>query len=190
MQHLAPAEILARGETAMQSATSVTIDLDDGLGESVFRIGPDGATATLGGEEGSTEVIAVPGTLYVKGPGLAEQLGTPAPPDKWVAIPADDPLATGFSLSDTPGDFVASAGLLSAEGAMKKVGPEDIAGAPAIGLESKQRTLWFATTGEPYLVAVTPPDGEPGSMILRGYDEPVTVTPPAADQVVDVATLR
>lgn len=187
---LAPTEILAKTEAAMQTATSVTIDLDDGLGESVIRIGPDGSSGALGGDLGATEIVEVAGTVYVKGEGLAEQLGVAAPADKWVAIPPDDPLAAQFTLFDSPSDFVASSGLLTAETKMTKVGPRDIAGVEAVGLRSKDRTLWVAMSGEPYLVAVTPPSGEPGSAVLRDFNVPVNVVAPPADQVVDVTTLR
>ena len=195
IQDLKPDEILAQAKTAAESATSVKVKLvTEAQGQEILTdltISSEGSQGTLGQPGGEpVQVVATPTAYYVKGGGFAERLGANEADvaGQWLSVPKDNPAAQTFAGLGSVKDFAAST--LNAPSDMKKGDTKDINGVPAIGLTSKQATLWIATVGEPYPLLIEAPEGTKGSMTLSDWNAPVTITPPPEAEVVDITTLQ
>lgn len=81
---------------------------------------------------------------------------------------------------------------LTPEGTVVKTGVKEINGVPAVGLtekDAKDGTLYVATEGQPYPVRVEGPSGE-GNVDFTGWNEPVDLAAPPADQVINFEDLQ
>jgi hypothetical protein len=194
-------EILKKATAALQGAGSVRLEGEGGSGSKRFAIdlsySADNSTGKLGVNGQTIELRKLGQTVYLKGSRefwtsnggeAAAQLLT----GKWLKTPLSDKRFSGLSeLTDLS---EAAKGILDPDGTITKGTEKTVNGVRCIGLVSSGKdggTLWVATTGEPYPVRIEPnaESGEQGSLDFTGYGEPVTVTPPPADLVVDVSKL-
>lgn len=189
-------QILADSRAAAAAASSVTVAVERDNGGSTVRtdlsLSADGSTGTLGQPDGqSVEVIGTADAYYVKGGAFAQSLGADAAASldgKWLMIPKDNPAAQSFAGLGSVKEFADTT--LAAPEDLKKLPVTDIDGMQAVGLESAQGTLWIATEGEPYPLKITAPKGQSGSLTMSGWNQPVTITPPPQDEVVDISSLN
>ncbi len=196
VQDLDAKQILEKSRAAAGAASSVkVVVVQDNQGTEVrtdLTLSDQGSTGTLGQPDGqNVEVIGTPDTIFVKGGPFAQSLGAEnaaALEGKWLSIPKDNPAAQSFAGLSSVKEFVDTT--LATPEDLKKLPPKDVDGTQAVGLESAQGTLWIATQGEPYPVQITAPKGQSGALTLSDWNAPVTITPPPADQVVDISTLQ
>lgn len=196
VQDLDATQILDKAKAAASAATSVTVAVvQDNAGTEVrtdLTLSDQGSTGTLGQPDGqAVELIGTPEAIYVKGGAFTQTLGAEnaaALEGKWLSVPKDNPAAQSFAGLGSVKEFVDTT--LAAPPELKKLDVKDVDGTQAVGLESAQGTLWIATTGEPYPIQITAPEGQSGTMTLTGWNAPVTITPPPADEVVDIASLK
>lgn len=189
-------KILEQAREAASAATSVTVAVvQDNAGTEVrtdLTLSDQGSTGTLGQPDGqAVEIIATPDTIFVKGTAFAQTLGAEnaaALEGKWLSVPKDNPAAQSFAGLGSVKEFVDTT--LATPADLKKLPTKDVGGTEAVGLQSEQGTLWIATTGEPYPLEITAPEGASGTLTMSNWNAPVTITPPPADEVVDISTLK
>ena len=193
---LSAEQILTKAKTALGAANAVHIKGtgvdDDGTVKIDMRYGPDGAVGSFIVSGQRLDLRRVGEVVYIKGDAsfwttfanasVAKLLG-----GKYVKTSLTDDdlgdLAAATDLSASVDDF------LEPDGTISKGGPTTIAGQPAIGLVSKDKTdgtLYVATTGRPYPLSV---EGGGNSVTFTGYGEALTVTAPPAAEVVDQSVL-
>ena len=81
---------------------------------------------------------------------------------------------------------------LTPDGTIVKTGVKQVNGVPAVGLaeqDAKDGILYVATEGEPYPVRVEGPSGQ-GNVDFSGWNEPVELAAPPADQVISFDDLQ
>src|SRR5262249_12063048 len=110
---------------------------------------------------------------------------------KWIKPKPGDRSMEGFlQLFDFSG-FTHQ--LLTPDGPVTKAGTKTINGQPAIGLGDSgpnPGTLWIAATGAPYPLLVEGKAGSTGgSLTFSEFGQPVSPTPPPANQIVDMSKL-
>ncbi|WP_344668424.1 hypothetical protein [Catenulispora yoronensis] len=99
--------------------------------------------------------------------------------------PADAQYQTFASLTD-PRQLVQQ--IMQGVGGLTKDGQKDIRGTKSIVLSGpKDSRVYVAIDGSPWLLRVLPPGG--GTLDFLDYDKPVTLNPPPAAQVVDIAKI-
>jgi hypothetical protein len=99
--------------------------------------------------------------------------------------PADTQYQTFASLTD-PRQLVQQ--IMQGVGSLDKDGQKDIRGTKSIVLSGKKDSrVYVAIDGSPWLLRVLPPGG--GTLEFLDYDVPVTLNPPPAAQVVDIAKI-
>ncbi|WP_424708447.1 hypothetical protein [Kitasatospora acidiphila] len=73
-------------------------------------------------------------------------------------------------------------------------GHSTVNGIPTVGLlisdDSGPSTLYIATQGQPYLLRVQNNGSDPGTMDLDGFNKPLNVQAPPADQVIDFSKFQ
>ncbi len=210
---LSAAEMRDRVVADMRSLESVTVSAELGEGaEAVsfdLSLDTDGTctgTMAIGGEagqgtaQGTAEFRSVDGASYLKGDAdfweastggegkfVASLLG-----DRWALMPSGE---GGFeSVCDLDNLL---AGFDATDDAAREVtrGAEDeVEGQPAVELVAEAdggtSRIWVASGGERHYILRLERDGEDaGRITLSDFDEPVEVTAPDEDQVVDLAQL-
>jgi hypothetical protein len=200
-------EILQATRTAAQSASSVHVVSS----AKSTRGGSLTLDASLATDQGhakvtffgfSLQAIRTGDTIYVKGNELfaarmGAALGVKVPANTWIKGPAKGTLghAAGTFTNITTELPV----MLAGTGKVTKGAKTSIDGQPTIALELSRKlysgNLYVATTGQPYplkLVKTGPGDtpgfSETGQTTFTGWNDPVTVTPPA--NAVDIAQLQ
>jgi hypothetical protein len=193
-----PAEVVAAAKAAADTANSVhvsgslvsngspvTLDLDLLAGE--------GGRGQVSEDGLSFELIHVGRTVYLKGSrAFYQHLGGATAAQllqgRWLKAPA------------TIGSFASLASLtdlrrlvdmaLAINGTPAQAGVATVAGQKAVGLTnaSKSGTLYVATTGQPYPIAVTEGGASSGRIVLDRWNEPVSLTPPA--DAIDITKLQ
>lgn len=99
--------------------------------------------------------------------------------------PTDTQYQTFASLTD-PRQLVRQ--IMQGVGSLDKDGQKDIRGTKSIVLSGKKDTrVYVAIDGSPWLLRVLPPGG--GTLEFLDYNNPVTLNPPPAAQVVDIAKI-
>jgi len=193
-------QILAAAKDALASAESVRVSGNMSEGGSTIGLNlaldadAGGAgTVTIDGQ--LLELIVTPDTAYLKGDdafytsfgleGAAQLLA-----GKWLAMPADSPDAAELVQF---ADIESLAGILEAEGTISKGESNTINGVGAISLidegAADNGVLWVATEGAAYPLRVNAGDDPSQAVDFTAYGEPVEVTAPPSDQVVDLAQL-
>ena len=188
-------EILAAAEKAALAQGSVHIvgtvtqgSGDMGLDLQVEKGGKAVGSVTMSGA--TLQIISTGTTVYAQGDrafwdaqagaGAAELIG-----DKWVVSTAGSDLSdfASFTNFDT---FVAQ--LLKPSGTVTKGEASTVDGTPAIGLKDGDKgTLWIATTGDPLPLWID--GGAEGSLKFSDWGTTVTITEPAAADVLDPSQL-
>lgn len=125
---------------------------------------------------------------------------------RWMKMPADAPSKSkkrhGKGSSDDMGQFCVLSELVSGmdddkadRTGLTKGADTVVAGTPAVTLTKKKSdgsaiTMYVAKQGPAHLLKVVETGGdEPGTVTLSDYDKPVTITPPPADQIMDLEKL-
>jgi hypothetical protein len=191
------AEVVADAKAAADAATSVhvsgslvsngspvTLDLDLLAGE--------GGRGQVSEDGLSFELIHLGETVYLKGsPAFYQHLGGATAAQllqgRWLKAPA------------TIGSFASLASLtdlrrlvdmaVAINGTPVRVGTTTVGGHTAVGVtnSAKGGTLYVATTGQPYPIALTEA-GSSGRLVLDRWNEPLSLTAPAA--AIDVTKLQ
>ena len=104
--------------------------------------------------------------------------------------------------ADTPGfdsfagllDFVEFVkGVLSPDGTISRVDGKPVSGVPTVGLKDNDAdsggVLYVADKDEPYPLRIAPASG-PGGVTMSDWNSDITITPPPADQVIDIGALE
>lgn len=191
-------EILSESKAAAVSASSVhvsgsiesgaapvTIDLNLAAGK--------GAQGEISENGASFKLILVGGTAYISGSSaFYRSLGGAAAAQlldgKWLKASATtgefasfDSLANMRQLIDTT---------LAAHGVLAKGATSTVNGQQAIAITdtNKSGTLYVATTGKPYPVAITKGGSENGKITFDKWNQPVTITAPSDS--VDLSELK
>lgn len=190
-------EILAATRAAAQSASSVHVKSESGIG--IAKLALD---ARLGKQQGHTrlsfaglgvEEIRSGTTLYVKGNRpfnvrLEGQLGAKIPSGAWLQGAVDGSLP-GTSLTDLAKEIPV---ILSVEGQLTKGPAITINGKPAVELKQRTQlftsTLYVATTGQPYPLLLRKTGRETGETTFTSWNQPITVDPPANS--IDITHLK
>jgi hypothetical protein len=193
-----PADVVAAAKAAADAANSVhvsgslvsngspvTLDLNLLAGE--------GGRGQVSEDGLSFELIHVGGTVYLKGsPAFYQHLGGATAAQllqgRWLKAPA------------TIGSFASLASLtdlrrlvdmaLAINGTPAQAGTTTVGGQKAVGVTnaSKSGTLYVATTGQPYPIAVTEGGTSGGRIVLDRWNEPLSLTPPA--DAIDITKLQ
>lgn len=125
---------------------------------------------------------------------------------RWMKMPADAPTKSkkrrGKASGDDMGQFCVLSDLVAGmdddkgdRTGMTKGADTAVAGVPAVTLTKKKTdgsavTMYVAKQGPARLLKVVETGGdEPGTVTFSDYDKPVTITPPPADQVMDLEKL-
>jgi hypothetical protein len=192
-----PAEILAATRAAAQNASSVHV-----VSTATTRLESEKLDANMARNQGRTqvaimgmdfEVIRVGHTFYVKGnavfdAGLERTLGVKVPPKVWLKGTTSTLGQIGFD-TDIGKELPI---MLSGSGAVGKGAKTKINGQPAITLKLTRKlytgTLYVATTGQPYPLKLTKTGREHGQTTFTGWNDSVTVTPPA--NAIDISQLQ
>jgi hypothetical protein len=137
---------------------------------------------------GPLQVIAIPSTMYFQGDEAYYKnvvgIANPAPlKGKWVQA---DPKVPDLMIPDFVTTDAVVENILTPEPgqALTKVGPKLVGGTQAVGLSSKDGTLWIATTGAPYPLQVVATGGSKGSVTFDHFNSTVDITPPATADIV------
>ncbi|MFF3468829.1 hypothetical protein ACWCQN_46095 [Streptomyces sp. NPDC001984] len=111
---------------------------------------------------------------------------------RWVKSPAGSANTDGeFPFCDTATIFTKD----KKESRLTRGAETEVHGTHAVTLTGKDgaatQTLVVSAEGEPYALRMTEEGGkEPGTLEFSAFNEPVTVTPPPADQVIDLDKLK
>jgi hypothetical protein len=193
------AQILAATRAAAQGASAVHVVAsskltDGGSFKLDANLAKDRAHAQVSLFGITFEVIRDGDTLYVKGnqvftARLGAVLGVKIPSNTWLKGPAKGPLAQTGSFTEIEEELPV---MLSGSGPISKGAKTKIDGQPAIALKETRKlytgTLYVATTGQPYPLKLTKIGRETGQTTFTGWDDPVTVSPPAKS--VDISQLQ
>ncbi|HVQ88923.1 MAG TPA: hypothetical protein VMT88_12165 [Actinomycetes bacterium] len=194
VEDLSANQILDEVSTAVGDATSVHVsgegmsgDQQVGIDMQMTSSGDAQGTLTLSGQQVS--LIIADGATYFSadeafwtsqvGPEVAPQLV-----GKYVEVPAND-----HSFDNVASYSAFFDSLLKPEGAISKGDQTDVDGVPTIQLlEAKNDgTMYVALEGDPLPLKVETKDQ--GSVTLSEWNEPVTVSPPSATDIVDPSTI-
>ncbi|GAA4852096.1 hypothetical protein [Kitasatospora terrestris] len=203
---LTAAEIIKKGQEASARATSVKLTFDltsEGL-HLTGAVAQDATGNCVGqvtyGDKGSFDLLRTGGKIWLKPDAKFWQVIAPeaakAGAGKYLAGDANGPrlkdLATFCDLgleslkkvgkNDDGTDDTAGAvkGAPKQVGSLKAVVVTDAA-------DGEKSEVAFAAEGEPYLLQLSITGKEPSTMTFSDFQQPVTVTAPAAAQVIDAA---
>ncbi|MFE1315897.1 hypothetical protein [Streptomyces sp. NPDC058755] len=111
---------------------------------------------------------------------------------RWFKVPAKAAKADDrFPFCDTAMMFKRD----KKDGRLTRGAETEVNGSRAVTLMGKEgaqtQTLFVSAQGEPYVLRMTAVGGkEPGSLEFSAFNEPVTVTPPSASEVIDLDKLK
>jgi hypothetical protein len=191
-------EILTESKAAADSASSVhvsgaiksgaapvTIDLDLAAGK--------GARGEISENGASFKLILVGGTAYISGSkAFYRSLGGAAAAQlldgKWLKASATSGEFASFSSLANMRQLIDTT--LAAHGVLTKGATSTVNGQQVIAITdtNKTGTLYVATTGKPYPVAITKGGSENGRITFDNWNQPVTITAPA--NAVDLSELK
>jgi hypothetical protein len=179
-------EILAASKDAVASATSVRVKGRQGEGPRAptitLALGSTGGMARLSFRTGTLEIIRIGGSLYLKGPpGVYRALRATSSQGHWLRLAANNPQAAQllpFTELTTEVDR-----LLEPGGAIIKGSKKTVNGQKAIALVHQGaisvRTIYIATTGKPYPIAVAQTGQIVGEDVFSDWNKPVSLSAPA-----------
>lgn len=191
-------EILTESKAAADSASSVhvsgairsgaapvTIDLDLAAGK--------GARGEISENGASFKLILVGGTAYISGSkAFYRSLGGAAAAQlldgKWLKASATSGEFASFNSLGNMRQLIDTT--LAAHGTLTKGATSTINGQQAIAITdtNKTGTLYVATTGKPYPIAITKGGSENGKITFSNWNQPVTITAPPNS--VDLSELK
>lgn len=191
-------EILTESKAAADSASSVhvsgsiktgaapvTIDLNLAAGK--------GARGEISENGASFKLILVGGTAYISGsPAFYRSLGGAAAAQlldgKWLKASATSGEFASFNSLANMRQLIDTT--LAAHGTLTKGATSTVNGQQVIAVTdtNKTGTLYVATTGKPYPVAITKGGSENGKIVFSNWNQPVTIAAPA--NAVDLSELK
>jgi hypothetical protein len=191
-------EILAATRSAAQKASSMHLIASTKLthGGSLSldaHLSKDQARAHISFSGIGFDVVRKGSTLYLKGnhafnARLEATMGVKVPTGVWLKGTTSS-LGQVGSLTDIKRELPL---ILSGSGKVTKGAKVKIDGQPAITLKETRKlytgSLYVATTGEPYPLKLMKTGQETGQTTFTGWNDPVTVSPPA--NAVDVSQLE
>src|SRR6184192_1704023 len=193
-----PKEIVAETRVAAEKASSVHVSGSIASASAPIALNLDLA-AGRGGRgqlsEGGVgfEVIQTGGTVYIKGsPAFYRRIGGPAAAQvlqgRWLKAPAtSSDFASISSLTDLR-KLIDST--LASHGTLRREAPKTVNGHAAVGVTDVTRggTVYVATKGKPYPVAIAKGGSGGGKVNFEHWNEAVTITPPS--NAIDISQLR
>lgn len=191
-------EILTESKAAADSASSVhvsgsiksgaapvTIDLNLAAGK--------GARGEISENGASFKLILVGGTAYISGSkAFYRSLGGAAAAQlldgKWLKASATSGEFASFNSLANMRQLIDTT--LAAHGVLTKGAKSTVNGQQAIAITdtNKTGTLYVATTGKPYPIAITKGGSESGKIAFSNWNQPVTITAPSNS--VDLSELK
>ncbi|HTA96093.1 MAG TPA: hypothetical protein VK730_00445 [Solirubrobacteraceae bacterium] len=166
-------------------ATPVTIDLSLAAGK--------GARGEISENGASFKLILVGGTAYISGsPAFYRSLGGAAAAQlldgKWLKASATSGEFASFNSLGNMRQLIDTT--LAAHGTLTKGATSTVNGQQVIAVTdtNKTGTLYVATSGKPYPVAITKGGSENGRIVFSDWNQPVTITAPA--NAVDLSELK
>jgi hypothetical protein len=184
-------QIVSAAASATNGATSFTYGgttrsngTPTGLKASLSASGDGQGTLTSSGQP--VKLIKVGDTLYVSSTTAfwTKNLGAAAGAtlgSQWVAVSSGDTdysgIAALFDAQQITGQF-----LSTSSGTFTKGKTSTVNGQPVIAVVNKAgstvNTIYVATTGKPYLVKLSSPGSNGGTLTFSSYNKPVNVTAP------------
>jgi hypothetical protein len=159
-----------------------------------IKVAGDDVTGSMTLDGAKVELLRVAGQAYVRpdeqfwtrnagdgGATMAQLMG-----DRWAKLSSKDSSFNEFFQLTDPGE------LLKPDGTVTKGGTKTINGVKAVGVVetgSDAGTLWVATTGEPYPLALEGPSGQ-GQLAFADFGATFDIKAPAAQDVVDLDKLK
>ncbi len=171
--------------TIKSGAAPVTIDLNLAAGK--------GARGEISENGASFKLILVGGTAYISGSkAFYRSLGGAAAAQlldgKWLKASATGGEFASFNSLANMRQLIDTT--LAAHGTLTKGATSTVDGQEAIAVTdtNKTGTLYVATSGKPYPVAITKGGSENGKITFSNWNQPVTITAPA--NAVDLSELK
>lgn len=199
-------QVLAKARAAVAVARSVHIvgEVVQAAGPTRFDLKLTGGPGAIGSIEiagGRVEIVRIGGDIYFKADEktLASGLGgTSAEIAKLVAGrfikgPLTDQRLASFAHLTNLKDFTTN--VLEPSGAISRVAGKPIDGVRTVGLlndnAARGGTLYIADEGDPFplLIEALAGRSDTGTLRMKDWNAVVTVTPPPADQVIDLSRL-
>ncbi len=193
-----PNEIFAAAKVAASEAKSVHLAGSFTTGHSPISLdlvlaAGQGARGVISQHGVSFQIVELDGNVYIYGDrAFYEHFGGHAAAQlfqgKWLKAPAHSgEFASLASLTDMRALLGA---LLRSEGELSRAGTAKIEGQMAVGVtdQAHSGTLYVATTGKPYPVAVVQNGGGGGKLLFNAWNAPVTVQAPA--NAIDIEALE
>ena len=193
-----PQEILAAAKTAASGASSVHVSgsiVNEGksIGVDLHLVSGKGAAGTLTVEGQPIQIVEVGNGFYLKaseafyakmGGASAAQLLK----GKWLKAPVNSGEFASLGALTSLDKLLGST--LKAPGTLTKTSTTTIAGQPAVGLADStgKGTLYVATTGPAYPVALVKQGSSQGKITFDQWNQPVTLSVPANS--VDLTQLQ
>jgi len=199
---LSAEEILDEATTAMLDAGSVQVTgsvTDDGSALGLdLGISRDGAAGTIELDGDEVHLVVTEDTVYMQGDeSFYESIGGSAAAkllgDRWLSVPVDSEQGENFAEF---GDFDSFVESLLDPGEITKGDTGTIDGTAAIAIEDDDTDvdepgeLWVATEGKPYPLQINKKGSDAEKISLTAHGEDVDVSPPPADDVIDLEDLQ
>jgi hypothetical protein len=191
-------EIVAATRAAAETASSVHVSGSIVSGGSPITLNLDllagrGGRGQLSENGAGFELIQTGGTVYIKGsPAFYRRIGGSAAAQllqgRWLKAPTtSSDFASIASLTDLRRLIDST---LASHGTLRKEAPKTVNGQEAVGVTDVTRggTLYVATKGKPYPVAIAKGGSGGGKVNFERWNEKVTITPPAG--AIDISQLR
>lgn len=187
-------EILEAARDAALGATAVHVAGDAGgtmLDLSLVR--GEGGSGRIADQGNEFEIIAVGGSAYLQaGDRFWEQFGGRAAAQllsgKWLRVGADDENFGSFAQLTDMSTLVGQALRPEGDDAITKGDVEERDGQQVIALRSDRGTLFVATTGEPFPVAIEQEGVDGGAITFDEWNEPTDLSAP--EDAIDVGELQ
>jgi len=193
-----PDEILAAAKSAASSAKTMHLAgtfVAEGapLSLDLRLVNGEGARGTITQHGVSFKLIETGGEIYIYGsPAFYEHFGGNAAAQlfngKWLKAPTNS--GEFASLSSLTEMQALLDTLLSSHGTLTSAGTATIEGQKAVGVTESEKggTLYVASTGKPYPVAVVKSGSGGGKIVFNEWNVPVSLTPPA--NAIDITQLE
>ncbi len=170
--------------TIVNGGKTVSVDLHLATGK--------GAAGSMTVEGQPIEIVEVGSGFYMKaGEAFYKQVGGAAAAqllkDKWLKTPTGSGEFASLGALTSLDKLLSST--LTTSGTLTKTSTTTISGQPVVGItDAKQGTLYIATTGPAYPVAIVKEGTDSGKIIFDDWNKPVTLTAPSSS--VDLSQLE
>lgn len=194
VETLAADKVLKQAKKATESARSVHLIGTSPQASLDLVVTQDSSDGTRSAGDTTLKTRVVDGVIYIKADKAywtqafnkkkAKKIG-----DKWVAGNLSNPKLKSFKQTSTMSPLMKQF-LQSSD--KPEVGPVGEAqGQPAVPLTSSVGTLWVATTGKPYPLLITSPDGqaEASEVDFTDWNKKVVIKAPPKKQTISLAEL-